>query len=244
MTFKDREADLYTIALMMAALLIGCIAGKMTVFAFNRIPAKWLCDYDVEPEKGMWGERIKKKPWETWLMFVFAGVSVFLMTTYGLLYYIPAIISIWLLLQIAIADKKYMIIPDQHVIALAVAALGFIPFQTSAYELLFGALIGGGSFFLIGLTAKLILKKDTLGFGDVKLLAAVGLFSGMRGIFLILLLTVFSSALFLGIGLLMRRFTKEQEQPLGPFIAASAVAYILFGKLLLIPLNWYLGLLS
>jgi leader peptidase (prepilin peptidase)/N-methyltransferase len=235
--------DLKTIFLIVAALLIGCGAGKMTIYAFNRIPSKWLCDYGIEPAPGMWGERIGKKPWGKWLMFVFAGISVFLMTTYGLLYYIPAIISIWLLLQIGIADKKYMIIPDQHVIALAVAALGFIPFQSSVSNLLFGALIGGGSFFLIGLIAKLALKKDALGFGDVKLLAAIGLFAGTEGILAVLFLTIFSSALFLGIGLLTRRITKEQEQPLGPFIVASAAAYILFEKLLLIPLSWYLNLI-
>ena len=228
----------------MTALFIGCAAGKMTIYAFNRIPAKWLCDYGIEPEPGMWGERIKKKPWEAWLMLVFSGVSVFLMSTYGLLYYIPAIISIWLLLQIGIADKKYMIIPDQHVVALAAAALGFIPFQTGVFELIFGSLIGGGSFFLIGLIGRFVMKKDTLGFGDVKLLAAIGLLAGTKGILVVLLLTVFSSALIFGIGLLAGRFRKEQEQPLGPFIAASAAAYILFGKMFLIPLNWYLGLLS
>ncbi len=232
-----------TINGIVLALLVGCIAGKSTIYVFNRIPAKWLCDYNETPSNEMWGERIKKKPWEICFMLLFSAASVLLIMQ-GLLYFIAGILSLWLLLQIGIADKKYMIIPDQHVIALAAAAIGFIPFHSSFFQPLFGALIGGGSFLLIGLIASLILKKEAVGFGDVKLLGAVGLLAGIKGTISILLLTVFSSALILGIGLLSRRFAKDEEKPLGPFIAAATAGYILFPQKLLLPIDWYLGLFS
>lgn len=219
-----------TIALLVRMVLsvaAGLIAGFSTIYVFNRVPAKWLCDYDQEPDKEMWGERISKNPWNGVFALVFIGASVKLMDQ-SPLYQIAGLLSIWLLLQIGIADKKYMIIPDQFIAALAVAALGFIPFQDSFMSPLYGVMIGGGCFLLIGITGRLILKKDALGFGDVKLMAAVGLLSGLKGIITVVLFTVFSSAIVLGIGMLAGHVKRGQEQPLGPFIAACTAVYIIF----------------
>ncbi len=218
-----------TIAELLLALLLGCIAGKSLIYVFNRIPAKWLCDYNETPSKEMWDERISKKKWEPVLMLLFSGVAVFLIG-YGQLYFLAAMFALWLLLQIGIADKKYMVIPDQHVIALAVSAIGFASFHTSFYQPLIGALIGGGSFFLVGMIGLLFFKKETVGFGDVKLLLSIGLFAGIKGIILILLIAVFSSALIMGIGLLLHKFKRDEQQPLGPFLAAAAALYLLFPK--------------
>jgi len=209
------------------SIAVGLIAGLLTIYVFNRIPAKWLCDYHQKPSCEMWGERIKKKPWAVVFSLVFIACSLKLLE-HGLLYSIPGIIALWILLQIGIADWKYKIIPDEFVIALAVTALGFIPFQTSFPSQLIGALTGGGSILLMGLTGKLIFRKDSMGFGDVKLFTAVGLMCGLKGVVIVLLLTIFSSAFVFGIGLLTGKLKAGQSQPLGPFIAASTALYILF----------------
>jgi len=224
------------------ALLTGLAAGKSTIYVFNRIPAKWLCEYGEKPSREMWGERVRRKPWEALLMMVFAAVCVYLMA-YGPRYFLAGVLSLWILLQIAMADKKYMIIPDQYVVALAVCGIGFLPFHPLFPDVLLGAILGGGSFFLVGLAGKLFFKKDTVGFGDVKLLFSVGILAGIRGMAIILIFTVFLSALVLGIGLLRHRFTKDAEQPLGPFIAFSTAMYILFFEQLEFLLDWYLGAL-
>lgn len=205
----------------------GVLAGLSVVYVFNRIPAKWLCDYDQEPDHGMWGERIKKRPWTVVFILVFIAASLKLMDL-SPFYSAPGMIALWLLLQIGMADKKYMIIPDQFVIALAVTAFGFIPFHVSWKLQLFGALVGGGSILLMGIIGKLLFKKEVMGFGDVKLFAAIGLLSGLEGAVIILILTVFSSAFVFGIGLLTGKLSAKEEQPLGPFIAASAALFILF----------------
>lgn len=223
------------------SVAVGFLAGHSIVYVFNRIPAKWLCDYGEEPNKEMWDERIKKQPWDLVFSLVFIASAVKLLNQ-GPLYLIAGISALWLLLQIGIADKKYMIIPDQYVIGLAVSALGFIPFQSSYLSPLFGALIGGGSFFLIGTVGKWILKKDAMGFGDVKLLASVGLMVGMKGILIVLIIIIFSSAIILGLFLLTRRIERGEEQPLGPFIVASTAAYILFQQEILFLVDWYLNL--
>ena len=85
------------------------------------------------------------------LLFIAAALKL---SDAGFLYATPGLIAIWLLVQIAMADRKYMIIPDQFVIALAVTAFGFIPFQDSFRFQLLGALAGGGSLLVVGLIGK------------------------------------------------------------------------------------------
>ena len=127
----------------------------------------------------MWGERIKKYPWSWVFAFIFLG-AVFCIWNMGPVYQTAGLPALWLLLLIALADQKYMIIPDQLVVALAVTAIGFVPFQEDFLSPLYGALIGGGSLLIIGTIGRWISKKDVMGFGDVKLMAAIGLVSGVK----------------------------------------------------------------
>lgn len=209
------------------SIVTGILAGFSAVYTFNRIPAKWLCDYNQKPDREMWGERIKKRPWNIVFVLVFTAASLKLLEQ-GFLFAMPGMATLWLLLQIGIADRKYGIIPDQFVFALAVVAFGFIPFHTSYQSQLIGALVGGGSLLLMGMAGKLLFRKEVMGFGDVKLFAAIGLLFGLKGVVIILIFTVFSSAFVFGIGLLAGKMKTGDEQPLGPFIAASASLYILF----------------
>jgi leader peptidase (prepilin peptidase)/N-methyltransferase len=220
----DTIAILIKIAVSIAA---GILAGISAVYVFNRVPANWLCDYNEKPSREMWGERIKKRLWTPVFILVFTAASLKL-AEQGLLYAVPGLAALWLLLLIGIADRKYLIIPDQFVIALAVVAFGFIPFHSSWQSQLTGAAAGGGSILLIGIVGKLIFRKESMGFGDVKLFTAVGLLIGLKGAVLILILTVFSSAFVFGIGLMTGKLKAGDVQPLGPFIAASASLYILF----------------
>ncbi|MEL7654782.1 MAG: A24 family peptidase [Bacillota bacterium] len=223
------------------SVAVGLMAGLSTIYTFNRIPAKWLCDYHEKPSSEMWGERIKKRPWTVVFALVFTACSLKLLDM-GLLYSIPGIIALWLLLQIGIADRKYMIIPDQFIVALAVTALGFIPFHFSYQSQMIGALVGGGSILLMGIIGKLLFRKESIGFGDVKLFAAIGLLCGFKGVVIILLIAIFSSALVFSMGLLTGKIRSGEAQPLGPFIAASTALYILFQPEINTIADLYIGL--
>jgi len=226
---------------LVLSILAGIFAGFSTIYVFNRIPAKWLCDYGQEPDKEMWGVRIKQRPWTVIFTLVFIVSSIKLMDQ-GAVYSIVGMLALWLLLQIGIADKMYMIIPDQYVIALAITALGFIPFQVTYLSPLFGVLIGGGSILIIGLLGQLLFKKEAMGFGDVKLFAAIGLMSGTKGIIIILFMTFIISAIIYGIGLVARIIKSGDALPLGPFIAGSTAAYIIFNYEITTLVNIYLDL--
>lgn len=223
-----------------ASITAGVLAGFFAVYTFNRIPAKWLCDYDQTPDREMWGVRIKNRPWTVVLILVFAAASLKLLAQ-GVLFAIPGMITLWLLLLIGIADRKYRIIPDQFVLALAVTAFGYIPFHHSYLSQLFGALVGGGSILLIGVIGTLLFRKEAMGFGDVKLFAAIGLLLGLKGVVVVLILTIFSSAFVFGIGLITGKLKIGEEQPLGPFISSSAAIYLLFRPELSALADLYIG---
>ena len=212
------------------SIIAGIFAGNGAVVVFNRMPASWLCDYREAPNeylKQAGGQRIKSYPWKPAFSMLFVLVTV-KMAVYDWQYALAALIALWALLIIALADQKYMIIPDQFIILLALTALGFAPYHGSFLLPLYGALIGGGCMFLIGFAGKLIVKKEALGFGDVKLFAAVGLVTGPVGVALILVASSFLSCLVFGIGLLRKKIKRTDVLPLGPYIAFSTAIYLIF----------------
>ena len=90
-----------------------------------------------------------------------------------------------------------------------------------------------GFFFLWGmgwLFTKLF-KKDALGFGDVKLMGAVGAFFGPTAVLFVLIVSsVVGSAV--GIGLILRgraRLGGFTAVPFGPFIAVATVVWMFWG---------------
>lgn len=225
-------------ALLVVAASIA--AGLSIPFVFNRIPAKWLCDYGEDPGDEMWDIRIRQFP-NGWFFVIFFAGALCIMWERAPLYLLAALLSLWILMLIAISDTKYMIIPDQLVIVLAVTAIGFIPFQWRPLSFIYGTLIGGGSLLLIGIIGRLIYKKEVMGFGDVKLMAAVGLIAGGKGTAIILILSFFSAGIIMGIGLLSRKFKRDDHKPLGPYLAGAAAAFIIFKPWLIIAADLYMN---
>lgn len=226
---------------MVTAVAMGLFGGMAAVFVFNKIPPKWLTDYGEEPPEELWGKRLKEAHFIPLLSGLFIWVAYTLMKE-ETCYLIAGFLAVWLLVLITVADLKYMIIPDQFTVALAIVALGLIPYHGDLLSPLYGALAGAGTFYLIGLLGRLLFKKDAMGFGDVKLMGAIGILAGFKGVLLIMFIAVLTAGIVLGGLLLSRRIKRDEERPLGPFIAVSAGAYILFHAQLWTLVDWYLGL--
>ena len=211
------------------SLPIGVLAGFSVVTVFNRLPARWLCDYGEDPcEELISGkERIKNYPWKAVFSVLFICTALLLTTMSGLLYALLTLAVLWLLLEISIVDIKYMIIPDQFVILLAFLSIAFIPYHNSLLSPLYGAAIGAGCMFVIGALGKLMYKKEALGFGDIKLFSAVGLITGPFGISLILIAASLLSAAVFTVGLVTKKIKRTDVFPLGPYIALSTVIYLI-----------------
>ncbi|MCQ4638057.1 A24 family peptidase [Anaerovorax odorimutans] len=209
------------------AVAAGILAGHGAVYIFNKIPARWLCDYGKEPGeelKDPYTQRIKGFPWK-WIYSGFFMAGLIRLVFFDWMFALASLVLCWALLLIALADKKYGIVPDQFVILTAISALGFIPYHSSFLAPLWGALLGGGVMLFSALLGKLIFKKETLGLGDVKLFAAVGLALGFRSTLTVLVISAVSSALIFSILLIRRKIKRNDMLPLGPYICGSAIFY-------------------
>ncbi|MCL2437435.1 MAG: A24 family peptidase [Clostridiales bacterium] len=223
-------ASLEVLIVIGLSIIVGILAGNSAVVVFNRMPAHWLCDYKEEPSEELKQndrQRIKSHPWKMAFSALFALCAIN-MALYDWQYAIAAIISIWALLIIAIADKKYMIIPDQFVLLLAITAVGYVPYHSSFLSPLWGALIGGGCMLLIGIAGKLLFKKEALGFGDVKLFAAIGFITGPFGIAIILVACSFLSCLDFAVLMIRKKVKRTDMMPLAPYAAFSTTFYLVF----------------
>lgn len=145
-------------------------------------------------------------------------------------------------------DLEFFLIPDAVSLGgipvgiLACALLPFMMDQTSPLRgsllSLFSALFGGSLLLLISFLGKKAFKKEAMGMGDVKFLAMIGSFLGLKKVCLTLF---FGSVLgsILGLILIARaRAGLKSQIPFGPYLAAGAILALFFGD----PLwNWYFG---
>ena len=218
-----------TLIICGAAIGAGVVLGNGAVYFFNRMPGKWLCDYDEEPSQELLHptcQRVKSTPWK----YVFTGFFVVIGITLGLqnpLYAFPALIAIWLLLEMSIADIKYMIVPDQLIMLLVLTGLGFIRHHAfGVMDCLLGAAVGFGVLLIIALISKIFYKEPAVGGADIKLFAVLGLALGTDGIIAVFVISTFLSAGHF-IWLMVRKGAKlTDERPMVPYIAAAATIYL------------------
>ncbi len=101
-----------------------------------------------------------------------------------------------------------------------------------------GMLVGGLTLLVVATVGEMIFKKEAMGMGDVKFLAAIGAFFGWQST----LFTVFMSSLLGGvIGLILVIGSKKGWQsriPYGPYIAVGALLWMFCGGEIM---RWYLG---
>ncbi len=227
---EDYTPYIITIIKCLAALLAGILLGNGAVYFFNKMPAKWFCDYGEEPSAELrdpYTQRIKSYPWKFVFSMFFMAAGVY-MAVNDYRFAIAAVCTMWILVELSIGDVKYGIVPDQLVILLAVSALGFIAYYGSWKDCVFGALIGFGIMGFMALLGKLIYGRDAVGGGDIKLFASLGLIAGAYGILAIFVMTTLLSAGHF-IWLLLRKKVKRTDtRPLVPYITVSTIIYLLF----------------
>ncbi len=88
-----------------------------------------------------------------------------------------------------------------------------------------GIIVGGGMIFLCGVIGKLVLRKDAMGFGDVKLMGVIGGFIGWK-----LAVATFFLAPFFGLLFGIPRLISKRGKmiPYGPFLSLAAFICLLF----------------
>jgi leader peptidase (prepilin peptidase)/N-methyltransferase len=100
-----------------------------------------------------------------------------------------------------------------------------------------GALVGGGSLWIMGFIWEKLRGVEAMGLGDVKMMFMVGAYLGWRLAILTIFIGVFSGSL-VGIGMMLRRGDRNMQMmlPFGIFLGAGAIACLLIGHRIV---EWY-----
>jgi leader peptidase (prepilin peptidase)/N-methyltransferase len=161
-----------------------------------------------------------------------------------------AIVVGWFLIALTFIDLDHQLLPDS--LTLPLLWLGLLAslagWNSSAHALpsdpasaIGGAAIGYLSLWAVFHLFRLVTGKEGMGYGDFKLLAALGAWLGWQMLLPIVLLSAVVGAI-LGLALIvLRRAQRGNPIPFGPFLAAAGWVAMLWGPQMV---SRYLGLLA
>ena len=154
-----------------------------------------------------------------------------------------ALIMVWSLIALAAIDFDTQLLPDAITMPLLWLGLAFNlnGVMTDLPSSVLGAMVGYLSLWSVFWLFKLATGKEGMGYGDFKLLAALGAWLGWQMLPVIILLSSIVGAL-VGIGLIaFARHGRNNPIPFGPYLAAAGVIALFWGPQLT---RTYLGLLT
>lgn len=144
------------------------------------------------------------------------------------------------LICVFFCDLKYLIIPDElQIVLLCLGLIAMFSNYESFKSQVLGFFIGGGFFLIIYVLAYAIKKRESLGFGDVKLMAVLGLLLGAKNIFLTIIISSVMAAIILLIINKIKKEGENKEYPFAVFIVPAAIIVLFVGNIIV---NWYLSL--
>ena len=138
----------------------------------------------------------------------------------------------WALVPLFLIDFDHQILPDSITLPLLWAGLVLSLFNVfvDTHSSIIGAVAGYLSLWSIYHLFKLVTGKEGMGYGDFKLLAAIGAWVGWQALPVVIL---FSSVVGAAIGILLILFKgrdHSQPMPFGPFLAAAGWMTLLWGN--------------
>ncbi len=210
------------------SIILGLFVGQIIDWINKRLPEyKKVISKDIISEYKM-----NFKP-NYILMFITSIIYVSLVyvlgvkdTLIGNLDLIKFMLLTPMLLSAFIIDYKLQIIPNRLNLTIFEVGLVFafiygLSDIAITINMLLGMLAGGGIFLLITVLGGIFYGKEAMGFGDVKLMGALGLFFGLPNIIIITLVSFLIGAV-LSIILLATKIKKTNEYiPFGPFIVIA-----------------------
>ena len=161
------------------------------------------------------------------------------LTTAGLL----AVIFVWVLITLTMIDIDTQLLPDD--LTLPLLWLGLIANYFGVYtdigSALWGAVMGYLSLWSVFWLFKLLTGKEGMGYGDFKLLAALGAWMGWQLLPLIIVLSSFVGATIGIAGIMILGRDKNIPIPFGPYLAIAGWIAFLWGDSIT---QWYLQLMA
>lgn len=141
------------------------------------------------------------------------------------------LVFVTLLIALSFIDLDTLSLPNTLVFPLFLIGLlraYLLPAEPGLALSLLGALSAGGGFWLI---AKIY--PEGMGFGDVKLAAALGAYLGFPNVFLAVFIASVVGSLWGGLMLMLKKQGIKQQIPFGPYLALGAVLTLYWGSWLI-----------
>ncbi|PIQ41173.1 MAG: prepilin peptidase [Thalassolituus sp. CG17_big_fil_post_rev_8_21_14_2_50_53_8] len=146
----------------------------------------------------------------------------------------------WLLISMSVIDIDHQILPDT--MTLSLLWLGLLVNSQGLFTDLESAVYGAAAGYLalwsVFWIFKLVTGKEGMGYGDFKLLAALGAWLGVQSLPLIILLSSVVGAVVGIAGIIILGRDKNLPIPFGPYLAAAGWIAALWGNDIS---QWYLG---
>lgn len=155
-------------------------------------------------------------------------------------YTLAFIAGTWLLVAMTFIDIDEMLLPDSMTLSLLWLGLlvNTLFYPENLASAVLGAVFGYLSLFTVYWGFKLLTGKEGMGYGDFKLLAALGVWVGWQQLPVIILLSSVVGAI-IGILLMLKRNENgSMAIPFGPYLAAAGYLTVLFGNDIV---DWYLN---
>ena len=147
---------------------------------------------------------------------------------------VGALLFVWAMIVLTFIDLDTQLLPDT--ITLPLIWLGLLfnlgGTYTSLQDAVIGAVAGYLCLWLVFHLFRLVTGKEGMGYGDFKLLSAVGAWLGWQMLPLTILLSSVVGAL-VGISLMLfARHGRDTPIPFGPYLAAAGLLALFFGEML------------
>lgn len=168
------------------------------------------------------------------LLLVSAVLCLYLQRQYGWSpHFAMQMIYCSVLLLIAVIDLEHRVVPNAVIAPGLVLALGFNSWLASPglKAALLGALVGGGLFLLLAL-----LRRNALGWGDVKLAFLMGMMTGFPQVLQALAIGIILGGVAAAFLLLTRLRGAKQYIPYAPYLVAGCIITLVHGRSLA---GWY-----
>ena len=136
----------------------------------------------------------------------------------------------WMLIALTFIDFDTQLLPDRYTLTLAALGLGINSYAIyiSPTSAIWGYIIGFLCLWIVYYLFKIITGKEGMGYGDFKLLAALGAWMGPLMLPLIVLLSSLVGAI---IGIVLLKIRKENQPfAFGPYIAIAGWIAFIWGE--------------
>lgn len=176
------------------------------------------------------------------LVEVLTGALCFLVAyQFGFSYFAIALLFFtFVLIAATFIDLDTMLLPDSLTLPLTWFGITLALLQISPVSLqdsVIGAIAGYLSLWSVYWLFKLVTGKEGMGYGDFKLLAALGAWLGWQYLPMIILLSSFVGVIFGIIQLRLKQQGIDKAFPFGPYLAIAGWICMMWGNVIL---DWYL----